>query len=122
MKAALLNKKVFDDIFMELVEERSSWRGGHVIIRTFDIAKKLWSRHRVAYKAEAPLVRKKMREWWNSYKWKEKPRPHKLVCDYAVYLSSPMGYDYCMLETRQSLICSYPSHQQKMFREHGEEK
>ncbi len=117
MKEGLLDKDVFDHIFKELVREKS-WRGG-CIIRTFDIAKKLWSKYRVPYKAEAEIVRKKMREWWDSYEWRGEPRPHKMVCGYAVYLSAPMNYDYCMLERSsrigQSLISLY--YPQKEFQE-----
>ncbi len=121
MKASLLDKDMFDHIFKELVEENRTIMRAFVILNTFDIARKLWSKHRIPYKAQAELVRKKMREWWNSYEWRKEPLFHKMICGYAVNLAQPMGHDYCILERRglssYSLISVYPFRQQKDFSE-----
>lgn len=109
MKAASLTNKHFDDIFKELVNDKSTW--GWCVISTFDFAIRLWKKHHVAYKKDAETVRAKMREWWNSYKWNSEPIFHKMICGIAVSLASPMSYDYCILEkagyTSKSLITVY---------------
>lgn len=117
MKAEKLTNKHFDDIFKELAKEKSRW--GWCVISTFDFAIKLWKKYHIAYKKEAEIVRAKMREWWNSYKWKDEPIFHKMICNIAVSLASPMAYDYCALEKRgilsKSLITVYQN--QKRFSE-----
>lgn len=113
MRVGLLDKDVFDHIFSVLVKEKMSH--GICIIATRDFAKKLWKMYRIPYKAKADLVRRKMREWWNSYPWISEPRPHKKIQGVAIYLSHPMGYDYCMLEHPSfSLISVYQD--QKEFK------
>ena len=97
MKAQLLDNEDFDYLFKQVLEEKGRW-GGPIIISTFDLVRKLWQKYRVAYKKQANIVRAKMREWWNSYEWKQEPRPHKMICGVAVHLASPMSYDYCALE------------------------
>lgn len=117
MKAQLLDNEDFDYVFKLVLEEKRDW--GHIIISTFDLARKLWQKYRVAYKKQADIVRAKMREWWNSYEWKQEPRPHKMICGVAVHIASPMAYDYCALERTyhggmRSLITVYQN--QKEFR------
>lgn len=123
MKVERLTNKHFDDIFKELVKEKSHYGcvRGFCVISTFDFAIRLWKKHHIAYKKEAKTVRSKMREWWNSYKWKSEPIFHKMICGIAVSLASPMSYDYCVLEKRgllsKSLITIYQN--QKRFFESG---
>lgn len=115
MKLENLDKEVFDSLFLDLVREKTRW--GACIIATRDFAEKLWEKYRIPYKAKAEVVRTKMREWWNSYERKSDPRPHKMVCGIAVYLSQPMSYGYCNLgrtKSMMSLICVYQN--QKEFR------
>lgn len=121
MRVENLKKEHFDTIFRELLLEKRSSGMAPYLISTFDLADKLWEKFRLPYKKQAEVIREKMRAWWSSYEWRYEPRPHKLICGVAVFLSSPMSYDYCMLEksghTQQSLICIYQN--QGEFRAEG---
>jgi len=114
MKAEELTNKILDEIFLELVKE---YPHPPAIIPTRVIAKKLWQKYRIPIKKQAEVVRKKIKNWWNSKPWIFHPRPHKKIGGIAVFLASPMIYDYCILERRGytygSLICVYPN--QKEF-------
>lgn len=109
MKSQDLTKEHLDIIFKEIYKENlyTCSFTQHQVITTFDIRNKLWEKYRIYVKKDAEVVRKKIREWWNSYKWKYEPRPHKMICEIAVYLASAMSYDYCMLGDKKSLICVY---------------
>lgn len=117
MKAEELNDEILDDIFVQLVNEWKQERLLPIIISTRDLAKKLWEKHRVPIIKQHEVVKKKIREWWNRKPWIRDPLPHKKIRGIAVSLSSPMAYDYCILETRglthKSLIAVYTN--QKRF-------
>jgi len=117
MKAKDLTKEHFDEIFKQCIEGRGFARP--LIISTREIARRLWFTFRVPIRKEVDVVRQKMRAWWNSYPWLSEPRIHKMICGVAVFLSSPMAYDYCALERPsfgviKSLICVYSN--QKEFK------
>ena len=125
MKSAELTNEHFDEIFIELIKEKtssSSLARAWCILRTFDFAHKLWKKYRIPYKKDAEIVRNKMRGWWNSYPWISEPVFHKMICGIAVGLASPMGYDYCCLERAgyggKSLITVYQN--QKRFKKKEE--
>jgi len=102
MNANDLKREHLDAVFLEVLEEIRSTRGGRVwpIITTFALAKKLWSKYHVPYQKQVEIVRDKMREWWNSYPWLHEPRAHKMICGVAVNASPPGSYDFCCLEKR----------------------
>jgi len=119
MKAEDLRKEHFDKVFKQCIKRESGAFAYPIIITTHEIAQKLWLMYRVPIRKEVETVRKKMREWWNSYPWFYEPRIHKMICGIAVFLASPMNYDYCALERPgfgaiKSLICVYNN--QKEFR------
>ena len=121
MKAEELTNDIFDSVFRDILKEATH---GPLIIATWDIARRLWLKHRIPIKKQANVVREKMREWWNSYPWLHEPRAHKMICGVAVYLSSPMSYDYCALErgymhTMRSLISVYQNQREFHNEEHG---
>jgi len=125
MKAEELNDEIFDDVFVQLVNEwkQKSWKPFPIIISTRELAKKLWEKHRVPILKQYEIVKKKMREWWNRKPWIYEPSPHKKIRGIAVSLGTPMAYDYCMLEKRSfhtygSLIMVYTD--QKRFQKDDE--
>ena len=99
MKSEDLTDSIFDEIFLAVLEEKKKYlRLYPHFIKTFDLAEMLWKKYRIPYKRDADLVREKMRAWWNGKPWVYTPRPHKKIVGIAVYLSSPMNYDYCLLQ------------------------
>jgi hypothetical protein len=126
MKAQNLTKEHLNIVFKEIVKEEIEFNKKHCIhlsigqvVSTFDIRDKLWKKWRIHVIKDAEIVRRKIKEWWDSYKWKYEPLPHKMICGIAVHISSPMSYDYCMLESsgniKKSLITIYDYDKQSMF-------
>jgi len=114
MNADMVDSIVLDEAFLTLYNERRGRLA--IIISTRDIARWLWKEYRVPYKKDAEVVREKMRTWWQNKPWIREPRSHKKIGNMAVYISSPMNYDYCCLEKRMynslSLIVVYSNQRQ----------
>lgn len=113
MKAEDITDEFLDNLVIEIFENKESrYKIIRMFVSTNDMAKKLWSKHRIPYKRDVDIIRKKMKSWWANKPWIYEPRPHKKIGNYAVHISSPMGPVYCILEgglTGKALISFYPN-------------
>ena len=116
MKAGDITNEFLDNLVIEIFQNKDSrYSIICMFISTTDMAERLWSKYRIPYKRDVDIIRRKMKSWWANKPWIYEPRPHKKIGKYAVYISSPMGYVYCVLEeglVGRALISFYPDQKQ----------
>jgi len=115
MNADQITPELLEEIVETHFDNLERFARIYPMIKTDDIAKVLWKKHRVPIWKQVDTVREKIREWWNQKPWYTDPIHHKWVGKYAVYLGSPMGTTYCVLDKARSMALIIAHQNQSQF-------
>jgi len=115
MNANQITPELLEEIVVSHFDNLKGFSRIYPMIKTDDIAKVLWKKHRVPIYKQVDIVREKIREWWNQKTWYTVPIHHKWVGKYAVYLGSPMGTTYCVIDKARSMALIIAHQDQTQF-------